>query len=206
VSILENDEIRAPSPFTPAPKRNFWPLVLVMMTVVMAFAVWFWQQRQGSANKLPDVPLSAFEPSPMPKANLPTAPPDRPTAPLRNPPAAAQTISKCVLKGKTTYSDGPCPEGAKAQHLAVHPDENLMQAPVSASAQPPTNAVATQAPTPVIVQAPQPAVDVLVTCRQLERRIEELDALARQPQLAQTQDWITAEKREARDRQFRLKC
>ena len=205
MSILEDDEARARSPFTPAPKRNFWPLVLLMMTLVIALAIWFWQQRPGSANKARDVPRSAFEPSPMSKA-LPAAPPDRPAAPLPNPPAAAQTISKCVLKGKTTYSDGPCPEGANAQRLAVHPDENLMQATVSASAQPPTNAVATQAPTPAIVQAPQPAVDALVTCRQLERRIEELDALARQPQLAQTQDRITAEKREARDRQFRLKC
>jgi hypothetical protein len=57
----------------------------------------------------------------------------------------------------------------------------------------------------VMMPAP-PTVDAGPTCRELERRIEELDAWARQPQTAQMQDWITARKREARDRQFRLKC
>ena len=43
-------------------------------------------------------------------------------------------------------------------------------------------------------------------CKALEARITSLDAMARQPQSAQTQDWIAGKRKEARDRQFRLRC
>ena len=43
-------------------------------------------------------------------------------------------------------------------------------------------------------------------CKYLEDRIAYLDSLARQPQSGSMQDWITAERRTARDRQFRIRC
>ena len=45
-----------------------------------------------------------------------------------------------------------------------------------------------------------------VTCTDLEGRIANLDAMARQPQSGQTQDWITAERWRLRDIQFRIHC
>jgi len=43
-------------------------------------------------------------------------------------------------------------------------------------------------------------------CTALKDRIVYLDALARQPQSGQTQDRIRDEKKQVRDRQFRLRC
>ncbi len=43
-------------------------------------------------------------------------------------------------------------------------------------------------------------------CEALDQRVAHLDAMARQPQSGPTQDWITAERKKARDQQFRLRC
>lgn len=43
-------------------------------------------------------------------------------------------------------------------------------------------------------------------CEALEQHIVHLDAMARQPQSAQMQDWIKAQKADARSQQFRLRC
>lgn len=43
-------------------------------------------------------------------------------------------------------------------------------------------------------------------CKALAAQITQYDAQARQPQSGQMQDWITAQKRRARDRQFQLRC
>ncbi len=43
-------------------------------------------------------------------------------------------------------------------------------------------------------------------CLALDRRVEDLDAIARQRLVAQTQDRIREERRAARDRQFALRC
>jgi hypothetical protein len=43
-------------------------------------------------------------------------------------------------------------------------------------------------------------------CKALDAQITQYDAQARQPQTGQMQDWITARKRAARDRQFQIRC
>lgn len=43
-------------------------------------------------------------------------------------------------------------------------------------------------------------------CRSLDTQIERWDAMARQPQSAQMQDWISEQRKQARDRQFRMHC
>jgi hypothetical protein len=43
-------------------------------------------------------------------------------------------------------------------------------------------------------------------CAALNARVESLDAQARHPQSAQMQDWIRGERKQARDRQFGLRC
>ena len=51
-----------------------------------------------------------------------------------------------------------------------------------------------------------PAVNHVAECKALDAQIANYDAMARQPQSGQMQDWITAEKKNARDQQFRIKC
>ena len=43
-------------------------------------------------------------------------------------------------------------------------------------------------------------------CEALDARVNQLDAMARQPQSAGTQDWIRQERQKTRDEQFRLHC
>jgi hypothetical protein len=43
-------------------------------------------------------------------------------------------------------------------------------------------------------------------CQSLDKQVEHLDAMARQPQSGQMQDWIRAQRQKARERQFSLRC
>ena len=43
-------------------------------------------------------------------------------------------------------------------------------------------------------------------CEALDAQIVQLDAMARQPQSGQTQDWIASQRKKARDRQFQIRC
>ncbi|MDO8776825.1 MAG: hypothetical protein Q7K57_50570 [Burkholderiaceae bacterium] len=43
-------------------------------------------------------------------------------------------------------------------------------------------------------------------CKALDVQIQQYDAMARQPQSGQMQDWISAQRKSARDRQFQIKC
>lgn len=56
----------------------------------------------------------------------------------------------------------------------------------------------------VITNSPAPSRNA--ECKALDAQITQFDAMARQPQSAQMQDWITGEKRKARDRQFNIRC
>ena len=202
----DDDKIRAASPFSPAPEQSQWRMVATLAIVLaVLLGGWYWQQR-GAPKDAPrrEVPPRTTSGAAA-AASAPLGPASTLAAPSPIAPAHGRTVSKCVLKGKTTYSDGPCPDGAQAVQLAVRADVNLMQAPAIAPTVPVYASTAQPANAPVIVQAP-PTVDTGLDCGELERRIKELDAWARQPQTAQMQDLITARKREARDRQFRLKC
>ena len=56
----------------------------------------------------------------------------------------------------------------------------------------------------VITNSTAPSKDA--ECKALDAQITQFDAMARQPQSGQMQDWITGEKKKARDRQFGIKC
>lgn len=43
-------------------------------------------------------------------------------------------------------------------------------------------------------------------CKALDAKIKNYDSMARQPQSGQMQDWISAQRKAARDRQFQLRC
>lgn len=43
-------------------------------------------------------------------------------------------------------------------------------------------------------------------CKSLDEQIKNYDSMARQPQSGQVQDWITAQRKKVRDRQFAIHC
>lgn len=55
-----------------------------------------------------------------------------------------------------------------------------------------------------IVQQEQP--NRKAQCDALDAKVKHYDAMARQPQTGQMQDWISAERKKVRDQQFRLRC
>lgn len=70
-------------------------------------------------------------------------------------------------------------------------------------APPPGAAPALNSPAPA---QPAPGADVAGRCRALDDRVQQLDAMARAGGHARYMDWIAAQRKSARDRQFRLRC
>lgn len=202
-------------PFSPPPKRSGTStLAMVLIFIAILFALYKiadWKLQQRTAQPAPQ-PSAAKTGSP---AIEPVTPATQAFAPVPHPQqdtpgadAATQLVTKCVTKGKTSYGDGPCAQGAAVSQIRTRSDHNLMAAvrPERINAAP---AEERTSPRGVVAQN-SPVADVAATkkaeCQFLDARIAELDALSRQPQSAQTHDWIRDERKKARDRQFRLSC
>jgi len=147
-------------------------------------------------------------PSPHSEPALP-APRPEPIQQVRReptPPPTAGTIYLCrAYNGGTFWSQAHC-----AQHQALI--DSIV--PVPAGLPFPQQVELAQ-------QRRQPATTVSNTtvtvrsetvgasnseCKALDTQVEQLDAMAREPQPAQMQDWIRGQRQKARDRQFALRC
>ena len=51
-----------------------------------------------------------------------------------------------------------------------------------------------------------PLTGTKAVCDSLSAQVSQLDAMARQPQSGQSQDWISNERKKVRDKQFSLRC
>lgn len=60
--------------------------------------------------------------------------------------------------------------------------------------------------TPSYLQQAAPTPSNQTACQALGAQIRQWDAMARQPQTPYMQNWITAQRRQARDQQLRLRC
>ena len=194
---------RRQRPFSPPPERfNFGTLGMALVFCVVLFFLYKvadWKLNHGAA-----------QPVHQPRAASPIQPAARlapaPSQALPDATPGIAKVTKCVgNNGGTTYGDAACPKGSASSQLTLRANHNLMAA------------VRPQAPRPA--EPPEePAVAVAQThsgddaavkkaeCRSLDTQIERWDAMARQPQSAQTQDWIKDERKKARDKQFRLSC
>ena len=208
------NENRRARPFSPPPERfSLGTLGIVLFFVAGLFllyriADWQLSQRPASAahqrtpeSAIPRNPPAgeAFRPP------MPAGPSDQNVS---DTPANTSTVTKCVVNGKTSYSDGLCPAGTISSRLTTRPDHNLMAAVRPSTAPPFTEQEepAAQNTTPAPTYSVPAAAANPTECRALTAQIERWDAMARQPQSAQTQDWISAQRKQARDRQFRLRC
>lgn len=204
---------RRQRPFSPPPKRfNFGTLGMALVFVAALFFLYKvadWKLNHRSAQPV-NQPHSA---SPVQAAALPrpaSFQPWLPTQPapkaLPNAAAGIAKLTKCVANGGgTTYGDAACPRESASSQLTMRANHNLMAA-VRPEASRPTEVPAGQA----IVVAQTPSVDHAAAkkaeCRALDMQIARWDAMARQPQSAQAQDWISDQRKQARDRQFRMRC
>lgn len=142
----------------------------------------------------------------------------------------AQNINKCVLNGKTVYSDQTCPGNAVKKPVELHhaagivspdrdtvtdtinriQDENWVNAVPGRSKTRTTtrqgNTTTHSFDNPLPAQATAPINNKKSVCDAISARIDQLDSMARQPQSGSGQDWIKQEKTRERTEQFRLSC
>lgn len=185
------------TPFRPSPDKSITPWLLALLFVAGLLYAGYqsidWGKDKPVQNK---VPIVTTTPSPQPK-------PAQPQAPLTEP--GRRIITKCTGGGKTTYSDGDCPKGSETSQLVTKADYNLVAGltPQQLAA---VKRLDAQAATAATVAQNSPVVTNTSECKTLDDYIKYLDALARQPQTMQTQDWIRDERKKARDRQFTIRC
>jgi hypothetical protein len=203
-------------PFTgPAEGRSAASILTMVLTwLLLLFALykgtdWWLNQRPPSKATLPTIEVSPApaRPAPAPKQE-PLSPllEARPATPVAAPAYVPNVITKCTINGKTTYSDAVCPKGGVLGTVEIDTNQNVFEAPLMAPTRPSAQEPAPQQRTTdsgpnVNIHANRKA-----ECELLEHHIARLDAWARQPQSAQSQDRIREERKLARDRQFQLRC
>ncbi len=134
---------------------------------------------------------------------------------LARPSNAFHGISRCLQNGQTSYSNDGCPIGATHQQVVLYDtagieDKSREQLAAIQSTNRLTNRSAVRAEGLVIQhvthQSTTSAADRKWECEQLKKQIESVDARARQPQSAKSQDRLRAEKKTLRDRYSALRC
>lgn len=187
----------------PAPSSNRSLLLAVGAVALLAVLAWGLSQTWFRDD--------AKAPRPVP--NVPAEGRAVPAAPGLSPSPAPQPrierITKCLSNaGTASYSDGPCPAGTRGATVELRPDSNLADGMSlearAASAQ--QNREAAQASAAHERRVAQQVDGTVQACASLEAEIAWLDAAARQPQSAWTQDDLRARRKQARDRQFALRC
>ena len=178
---------------------------------VVAGAVWIFDQSLGK-NEAPHatkVQRHAVEPR---NSRTPAQQQEHRIDPFSAPAHAGAgstgKIFKCVINGKTTYSDHECATKSGQQALNLSDSRGILSPPKETLEELTAQRLAKEAA--YQRQAPQQAAVLARSanseCGLLEQHIAWLDAMARQPQGAQMQDWLKQERKKARDRQFAIHC
>lgn len=188
----------------PAPASNRSLVLAVVAAALLAVLAWVLSQawfRDGAQVPRP----------------VPTVPAEGRAAPARPAPPSAtpvpqpriERITKCVdSAGAASYSDGPCPVGMRGATLDVRPDSNLADG-MSAEAREASarqNREAAQARAAHERRVAQQVDGAVQACADIDAEIAWLDAAARQPQSAWSQDRLRERRKQLRDLQFRSRC
>jgi hypothetical protein len=140
-------------------------------------------------------------------AALPVAAPAPQEVNAGQPPATGGTIYLCKsYAGASFWSQAPCGQhGALIDSIVPVPQGLPFEQQVRLAEQRRQPVAVTVTHTQVQVNS-EPAPLPNAECKALDARVEQLDAMARQPQSGQMQDWIRGEREAARSRQFALRC
>ena len=153
---------------------------------------------------------TVFSPTVCPSMDTDNAGSERRTAPVerRAPQATSGSITLYHCKaysGGTFWANTHCNQHqALIDRLVEVPARLAFSQQVEMAEGERRSAAALQSPPPAVFQAP--VASNRGACDALAQQIRHWDALARQPQSAQTQDWIRVERHKTRDRQWSLGC
>lgn len=209
------NEKRSRQAFTPASKKSAASTLFMVLVFVAALfflyklADWQLNKRASSfaAQSAPQVqPTPGQPPSRQEAFPLLGEPGPRPYQDAPEPIVGNRVVTKCIVNGKTSYSDAPCASGAVATQVTTRADHNIM-APVRVTTTVATETTYSPAPAAVAqATAPSDYAAKKLECESLDARVQYLDSMGRQIQGAQTMDWIRDERQKARDKQFRIPC
>ena len=204
-----HEKSRRQRPFSPPPGRFGWA-TLGMVFVLVALLFFLYKAADWKLNHHPvpqpvaqPAPQPAWQPIPAPKQTLAAQPTDQTHF---NATAGMSQVTKCQVNGRTSYGDAACPQGSVSSQLTVRANQNLMAAVRPTVASP---AEAAPTPPPMVAVQANPTNDATARktqCDALDLQIRHWDSMARQPQAAQTQVWISMQRKQARDQQFRIHC
>ena len=220
MGLIDRDymnEKRGRQAFNPALEKSAASTFFMVLVFIAAllflykFADWHLNQRASgvATQSTPNAPPTLGQPPSREKAF--TLPRESGLRPYQNhdaptPATGNRVVTKCIVNGKTSYSDAPCTSGAVATQVLTRADHNIV-APVRVTATVATETTYSPAPAAVAqATAPSDYAAKKLECEALESRVQYLDSMSRQIQGAQTMDWIKDERKKARDRQFRIPC
>lgn len=123
-------------------------------------------------------------------------------------PRVAHGIRKCIVNGKTIYSDTECPAGAQTETVVLHDSGGIISPPKADLLMLMAQRKAAERQNTghqgvLTMGTPQSASE---ECALLDQHVQYLDSKARQPQSSATQDWIRQERSKVRNRQVALHC
>ncbi|MBW8721443.1 MAG: hypothetical protein JF626_06040 [Polaromonas sp.] len=112
-------------PFSPAPEQPLlrWiGFLLVLLTLIYAsYRVWESRSDRVLPAKTKQAVPATSQPSPPPQ----TSAQPQPVVPA-TPAPGNRIVTKCVVNGKTIYSDNACPQGSAGAQVVTKADHNLM--------------------------------------------------------------------------------
>lgn len=192
-----------------------------LMVLATAFLIFRTYERRVKLKQTPPASASQMESTNLPQTR-PRQVPQPETAYAPAPPPAApprivreqsfvSTIYLCQSYGGGKFwSSAHCQQNnALIDRMETVPSNMPFEQQVALAQQQADKAAALSAPPPVRQQAPAPQFaqpSRKAQCDALDTEVRRWDAMARAPQSAQMQDWITGQRKTARDTQFRLRC
>lgn len=210
-------------PFTPPPTGpSFLSMALTWVGVgfVLFKAYGWWEQHKTHRTPTPSLATQSAEPAPE-LAHRQEPPQAAPAAPHENfssyeaprpaeapRPQTGGTIYLCRgYNGASFWASDHCNQHSALIERIANVPPGLPFGQQVALAEQQRQAVAAPATvvTTTVVSAPAGGPDKAL-CASLDARVNQLDAMARQPQSASMQDWNRQERQKARDEQFRLHC
>ena len=224
MGLMDRDYMRrqrSERPFTPPSEKSTigWLVLLAIFLLILygGFKVAKEIDNRAQAKRTPvgetvTAPAAIHTEPPPPQAKALLEKPSDPEKQLGSPQpgvtsSTTSSVTKCIFNGQVSYIDGTCPTGASASQVTIRANENRIAA-VNIPVQAPTLQVPTTLQSPVIapIDTAPSFVEMKTICAALDERITQLDSIARQPQSGQMQDWLREQRKQARDRQFRMRC